>query len=77
MISITEKTLQDLEFNTVLETIASRCNTDIGETKAMAITPFKNKEELLINLKQTSEYLSSFSKITPFRTTDLKTLTMN
>ena len=61
MISITQKTLQDLEFNTVLETIAGRCNTDIGETKAMAITPFKNKEELLINLKQTSEYLSSFS----------------
>ncbi|MCK6608263.1 MAG: DNA mismatch repair protein MutS [Flavobacterium sp.] len=61
MISITEKTLQDLEFNTVLETIANRCNTDIGEAKAMAITPFKNKEELLINLKQTSEYLSSFS----------------
>ena len=61
MISITQKTLQDLEFNTVLETIANRCNTDIGEAKAMAITPFKNKEELLINLKQTSEYLSSFS----------------
>ncbi|CAM3932047.1 DNA mismatch repair protein MutS [Flavobacterium cucumis] len=61
MISITEKTLQDLEFNTVLETIASRCNTDIGEAKAMAITPFKDKEALLINLKQTSEYLSSFT----------------
>ena len=61
MISITEKTLQDLEFNTVLETIATLCNTDIGEEKAMAITPFKNKKELLINLKQTSEYLSSFS----------------
>jgi DNA mismatch repair protein MutS2 len=61
MISITQKTLQDLEFNTVLETIASRCNTDIGEAKAMAIIPFKNKVELLINLKQTSEYLSSFS----------------
>lgn len=61
MISITQKTLQDLEFNTVLETIASRCNTDIGEAKALAITPFKNKEELLVNLKQTSEYLSSFS----------------
>ena len=61
MISITEKTLQDLEFNTVLETIASRCNTDIGEEKAMAITPYKDKEALLINLKQTSEYVSSFS----------------
>ena len=61
MISITEKTLKDLEFNTVLETIASRCNTEIGEEKALAIVPFKSKEELLINLKQTSEYVSSFS----------------
>ena len=61
MISITQKTLQDLEFNTVLETISSRCNTELGEAKALAINPFKNKEELLINLKQTSEYLSSFS----------------
>ena len=61
MISITEKTLKDLEFNTVLETIASRCNTDIGEEKALAIVPFKTKEELLVNLKQTSEYVSSFS----------------
>ncbi|HLO72694.1 MAG TPA: hypothetical protein VK164_02045 [Flavobacterium sp.] len=61
MISITEKTLQDLEFNTILQTIASKCNTDIGEEKAMAITPFKNKEALLTNLKQTSEYVASFS----------------
>ncbi|WP_322550016.1 endonuclease MutS2 [Flavobacterium psychraquaticum] len=61
MISITEKTLKDLEFNTILETIAGRCNTDIGEEKALAIVPFKTKEELLINLKQTSEYVSSFS----------------
>ena len=61
MISITEKTLQDLEFNTILQTIASKCNTDIGEEKAMAITPFKDKEALLTNLKQTSEYVASFS----------------
>lgn len=61
MISITEKTLQDLEFNTILQTIASKCNTDIGEEKAMAITPFKDKGALLTNLKQTSEYVASFS----------------
>lgn len=61
MISITQKTLQDLEFNTILETIASRCNTDIGHSKALAIAPIKDKNELLINLEQTSEYLSSFS----------------
>jgi DNA mismatch repair protein MutS2 len=61
MISITQKTLQDLEFETILETIASRCNTDIGETKALAITPIKDKTQLLVNLQQTAEYLSSFS----------------
>ena len=61
MISITQKTLQDLEFNTILETISSRCNTDIGESKALTIAPINDKNELLTNLQQTSEYLSSFS----------------
>lgn len=61
MISITEKTLQDLEFNTVLQTISDRCNTEIGKQKALEIVPFKNKEDLLMVLGQTSEYLSSFT----------------
>jgi DNA mismatch repair protein MutS2 len=61
MISITDKTLKDLEFNTVLQTISERCVTDIGKQKAFEITPFKDKELLLNNLSQTSEYLSSFS----------------
>jgi DNA mismatch repair protein MutS2 len=61
MISITQKTLQDLEFNTILETISSRCNTDIGESKALTIAPINDKNELLTNLQQTAEYLSSFS----------------
>lgn len=60
MISITEKTLQDLQFPTVLETIASICNTDIGKQKAHEIVPFKDKETLMTALMQTSEYLSSF-----------------
>ncbi len=60
MISITEKTLQDLQFPTVLETISSICNTDIGKEKALEITPFKDKETLMQALLQTSEYVSSF-----------------
>ncbi len=60
MISITEKTLQDLQFPTVLETISAICNTDIGKQKALEITPFKDKETLLKALLQTTEYLSSF-----------------
>ena len=61
MISITDKTLKDLEFNTVLQTISERCNTDIGKQKALEIVPFKEKEILMNNLMQTSEYLSSFT----------------
>ncbi|MFD2890625.1 DNA mismatch repair protein MutS [Flavobacterium chuncheonense] len=60
MISVTNKTLQDLEFNTILETIAAKCNTEMGHEMALEITPFKNKEELLLELFQTSEYVSSF-----------------
>lgn len=61
MISITNKTLQDLEFNTVLQTISERCNTEIGKQKALEIVPFKDRETLMNALLQTSEYLSSFT----------------
>lgn len=60
MISITEKTLQDLQFSTVLETISTICNTDIGKQKALEIKPFQEKEALMKALKQTSEYVSSY-----------------
>ncbi|MCG9792755.1 endonuclease MutS2 [Flavobacterium algicola] len=60
MISITEKTLQDLQFPTVLETISDMCNTDIGKQKALEITPFRDEETLMAALNQTSEYVSSF-----------------
>ncbi len=61
MISVTTKTLQDLEFYTILETIANKCNTEIGKEKALQIVPFPNKEQLLLELHQTSEYVSSYS----------------
>lgn len=60
MISINQKTLQDLEFATLLKTISSYCVTEIGTEKSFAIQPFKNEEELMPALRQTSEYLSSF-----------------
>jgi DNA mismatch repair protein MutS2 len=60
MISITEKTLQDLQFPTILETISEICNTEIGKEKALEITPFRDKESLMQALLQTSEYVSSF-----------------
>lgn len=61
MISITDKTLQDLEFNTILDTLSAICNTEIGKQKALQIVPFKDKELLMNALLQTSEYVSSFT----------------
>ena len=60
MISITEKTLDDLQFPTILNTIATHCITDIGKEKALQILPFKEKQLLMNALMQTSEYVSSF-----------------
>ena len=60
MISITEKTLQDLQFPTVLETISAGCNTEIGAQKALEIIPYQDSISLEKALLQTSEYRSSF-----------------
>lgn len=60
MITITDKTLKDLEFNTVLEAVSASCTTEPGKEKALHIAPFKNREQLMDSLLQTSEYVSSF-----------------
>ncbi|MGL4582828.1 MAG: endonuclease MutS2, partial [Flavobacterium sp.] len=61
MTSINTKTLQDLEFNTVLETISALCTTEAGKEAAMEICPFKTEEGTMRALRQTSEYVSSYT----------------
>lgn len=60
MKGITDKTLQDLQFPTILESIAAYCVTEPGKAKAAGITPFQDREALLRELRATSEYRSSF-----------------
>ncbi|WP_271783574.1 endonuclease MutS2 [Aquimarina algiphila] len=60
MIRISKKTLDDLEFNTVLNHIEEQCNTDLGKSKALQIVPLKTKEQLHIALQEVSEYKASF-----------------
>lgn len=60
MINIHKKTLQDLEFATVLQQVSEYCVTHLGHLKTQEITPYKTKEELLKALKLTNEYVSSF-----------------
>ena len=58
---ISGKTLQDLEFSTILEQISEWCKTEPGKEQSLKTQPFTNKDLLLDELKQTSEYVSSFS----------------
>jgi len=60
MIHIHEKTLQDLEFQTVLQQVSELCVTPLGNEKALQISPYKTREELQIALNLTNEYVSSF-----------------
>jgi len=60
MINIHKKTLQDLEFSTVLQQVSEYCITDLGKAKVQEITPYKKKETLLASLNLTHEYVSSF-----------------
>jgi len=59
MNSIHTKTLQDLEFPTVLQHIAARCTTELGKERALEIKPILNEEAIRLALGQTSEYVSS------------------
>ncbi len=60
MLSISPKTITDLQFPTILETLAEKCNTEIGKEKALQVKPIADKLELLKALQHTSEYRSSF-----------------
>jgi len=57
--NIHKKTLQDLEFPTVLQQLTARCNTELGKVSALEIAPLPDSDAILQALGQTSEYLSS------------------
>lgn len=60
MVQIHDKTLQDLEFPTVLQQVSEHCLTALGNERAFKIEPFATKEQLLVALNHTNEYVASF-----------------
>ena len=60
MIHIHEKTLQDLEFPTVLQQVSELCITALGNEAALRIAPYKTKATLEFQLQLTNEYVASF-----------------
>ena len=60
MSNISEKTLNDLEFNTILQSVQELCISELGKEASKKIKPIKNREKLQQELFQVNEYLSSF-----------------
>ncbi|TJY33338.1 endonuclease MutS2 [Pontimicrobium aquaticum] len=60
MINIHEKTLKDLEFETVLTQVAQYCITDLGKQNILRIKPFSKETELIVALNYVNEFIASF-----------------
>ena len=58
--NISNKTLQDLEFATVLQHVTEHCITGLGKERVLATTPITYKKGLFKELHLVNEYLSSF-----------------
>jgi DNA mismatch repair protein MutS2 len=59
--NISDKTLQDLEFSTVLQHISQFCLSGLGKEKVSEIKPIHNKTALIKELHLVDEYVTSFT----------------
>ncbi len=60
MINISKKTLQDLEFESVIQQLASHNVTTLGKAEILATLPFSKREDVTEALRLTNEFVSSF-----------------
>ena len=58
--NISEKTLQDLEFLTVLQHVSEHCISGLGKESVREIHPISSRKQLFVELHLVNEYLSSF-----------------
>ncbi|KQC33640.1 DNA mismatch repair protein MutS [Nonlabens sp. YIK11] len=61
MRKISRKTLQDIEFDKVVEQATGYCSTDDGKAALSKVRPLEGRKAIVESLSHTSEYLSSFS----------------
>ena len=72
MVRIDIKTLQDLEFPSVLQQIADFCITEPGTTRVQKIKPFKNTEKVASELYRVKEFTASFNSDSPIPNHDFE-----
>ncbi len=65
MTKINSKTLQDLEFPSVLKQISNFCISEAGKESVLEIQPFKNISLVEVELEKTTEFKFSFEGDTP------------
>ncbi len=61
MKKISQKTIQDLELDTVLDQAASYCVTDYGRDAMRKLRPLSGRQRIMAALQHTQEYVESFS----------------
>ena len=61
MIRIDKKTLEDLEFPSVLQQVSDFCITEPGKEKALSISPFMSSEEIKPELHRVKEFVASLT----------------
>jgi len=61
VVKIHDKTLQDLEFHTVLEQVSEFCITGLGKSFVSTIKPFENQDDTINSLHLTNEYVASYT----------------
>ena len=57
---ISKKTRNDLEFDTILESVEEFCVSDLGRAEIKQISPIPNKPNLIHELALVNEYNTSF-----------------
>ena len=60
MSNISEKTLIDLELQTILKSVSEFCISDLGKIETLNIKPFSSLQKLQPELLKVNEYLTSF-----------------
>ena len=60
MIKISQKTLDDLEFDAVVAHIAAFSVTQLGKSKVQQLKPYENQKDAVYMLNLTHEFISSF-----------------
>lgn len=72
---ISEKTLNDLEFRSIIEEVLVHCKSDLAKKKAQHIQPVENPKRLMAELKFVHEFLASFENENVFPSIEFDEIT--